>query len=284
MKAFSSRSIQNLEILQLLVLDAIFSLPISMKLLFQGGTCLRWVYNGTRYSEDLGFLGESIKRLDINELQRKLEKILEKRFIVQFGPGVMEASTSHKSSGRLHVIWIKYLREGERRKMAVKIEIQEAEWNEAERSVLRHLPEVGRFLLEAMVRVPFGRSIIQCAPVQEILAEKIKALLERPYIKGRDLYDIWFISQSLQISIEPELVIERTQAYPGRFIPKRSLKYLQTARGQKRLFAALTDLSRFVPPEEITIMRKGGFKTILRSVDTIIAELLAKGLNEKIIS
>ncbi len=71
------------EILQLLALDAIFSLPFSRKLLFQGGTCLRRVYNGTRYSEDLDFLGESQNKLDVNELQRKLEKILVKRLIVQ---------------------------------------------------------------------------------------------------------------------------------------------------------------------------------------------------------
>ena len=283
MKAFSSRSIQDLEILQLIILDVIFSLPVSRKLLFQGGTCLRWAYSGTRYSEDLDFLARDLEAREVNELPRTLGKGLEKKLIIQFGPGLMEVSGGGKGRGPFHVLWVKYRREGERRKMAVKIEIQEADWAEAERFVLRQLPEVGRFLLEAAIRVPFGRSVIQCSPVREILAEKIKALVERPYVKGRDLYDIWFMRQTLRVSVSPALVVERTKAYPGKFVPKRSLRTFLSRRTRKERLSALEELHRFIPPEELTTLRKQKFRSVLRAVEETVGELLEKGLHEKII-
>jgi predicted nucleotidyltransferase component of viral defense system len=283
MKESSRRVIQDLEILQLLILDEIFAQPLSRNLLFQGGTCLRWVYNGTRYSEDLDFLAMDIKARDIRALRITLEKGLQKKLAVQFGPGHLKMSAGAKSRAPLHAFWVKYRREGERSKMAVKVEIQEALWADAERMVLRQLPEVSRFLLEAVIRVPFGRSVLQCSPVQEILAEKIKALAERPYFKGRDLYDIWFMKSVLQVSTTPDLVIERTKAYPGKFVSKRSLSSFLNAPTRKKVIAALKELQRFVPQDELEMMKDKNYHHILLAVESTIRELLEKGLHERII-
>lgn len=283
MKAFPKRAVQDLEILQLLMLDEIFSLPLSRKLLFQGGTCLRWVYNGTRYSEDLDFLGMNIQSREINEMRKTLEKGLQKKVVVQFGPGLLEVSGGEKSRATLHAFWVKYRREGERSKMAVKVEIQEARWHDAERSVLRQLPEVSRFLSEAFIRIPFGRSVLQSSPVDEILAEKIKALVERPYLKGRDLYDIWFMRRTLQVSTTPHLVVERTHAYPGKFAARRSLRSFLDAAAQNKLLSALDELHRFVPENELAIMQEKKFRDILLAVESTVKELLEKGLHERII-
>ena len=283
MKEFSTRTIQDLEILQLLILDEIFAQPVSRNLLFQGGTCLRWVYNGTRYSEDLDFLAKDIKAREIKDLRSTLEKGLQKKLVVQFGPGLLEISGGEKSRAPLHAFWVKYRREGERSKMAVKVEIQEALWADAERSVLRQLPEVSRFLLEAVIRVPFGRSVLQSSPVQEILAEKIKALVERSYLKGRDLYDIWFMRNTLQVSTTPSLVIERTKAYPGKFVSKRSLSTFLNAPARKKLVGALAELHRFIPEEELEILKEKNYNHILLAVESTVRELLEKGLHERII-
>jgi len=283
MKEFSTRTIQDLEILQLLILDEIFAQPVSRNLLFQGGTCLRWVYNGTRYSEDLDFLAKDIKAREIKDLRSTLEKGLQKKLVVQFGPGLLEISGGEKSRAPLHAFWVKYRREGERSKMAVKVEIQEALWADAERSVLRQLPEVSRFLLEAVIRVPFGRSVLQCSPIQEILAEKIKALVERSYLKGRDLYDIWFMRNTLQVSTTPSLVIERTKAYPGKFVSKRSLSTFLNAPARKKLVGALKELQRFVPQDELEMIKEKEHNHILLAVESTIRELLEQGLYERII-
>ena len=283
MKPFASRLIQDLEIFQLLILDMIYSQPISLKLLFQGGTCLRWAYSGTRYSEDLDFLGKTLEKQEIRVLTQALEKGLEKKIPVQFGPGSLEITGGEKVKGSLHTIWVKYRREGERSKMAVKIEIQEAEWREAERFVLRQIPEVNRFLREAAIRVPFGRSVVLCAPAPEILAEKIKALVERPYVKGRDLYDIWFLTRTLGVAAPPELIVERTKAYPGRFAPKRSLRFFLDPKESRRLLNGVDELRRFLPPEELEYFKERGYKEILSAVETTLKDLLEQGLHERII-
>ncbi|MEK6776306.1 MAG: nucleotidyl transferase AbiEii/AbiGii toxin family protein [bacterium] len=283
MKPFASRVIQDLEIFQLLILDVIYSQPFSRKLLFQGGTCLRWAYAGTRYSEDLDFLGRTLEDPEILGLKQALEKGLEKKIPVQFGPGSLEVTGGEKRKGSLHTTWIKYRREGERSKMAVKIEMQEAEWKEAERLTLRQIPEVNRFLREAAIRVPFGRSVILCAPAPEILAEKIKAMVERTYVKGRDLYDIWFLTRTLGVAAPPALVVERTQAYPGRFVSKRSLRFFLDPKQSKELLKGLDELRRFLPPEELEYFKELGYKEILSAVETTVKDLLEQGLHERII-
>lgn len=283
MKNFSSDILQDHEILQLLILDILFSLPCSKDLVFQGGTCLRWVYNGTRYSEDLDFLARDFTVKNRNEIQRALGSDLRKRALVQFGPGELDLPEQWKERGTLHTLWVRYRHEGRRSKIGVKIEIQEAQWDRAKKTVLRQLPEVGRFLAGTTFRIPFGRSILQSAPAEEILAEKIKALVERPYIKGRDLYDIRFLRETLNLKIEPALVVERTRAYPGPFVPKRSLRDLHSSRAGKALRDALEELHRFVPPEEFGILKEEGYLRILDCLDNTIEELLAKGLDERIL-
>lgn len=283
MKSFSSQTIQEQEILQLLILDTLFSLPSSRDLLFLGGTCLRWVYNGTCYSEDLDFLAREFSMKDRDELLRAFGRDLRKRLLVQFGPGELDLPEQWKERGSLHTLWVRYHHEGRRSKIGVKIEIQEAQWGDAKRSVLRQLPEVARFLSDATFRVPFGRSILQSAPAEEILAEKIKALVERPYIKGRDLYDIRFLRETLNLKIEPVLVVERTKAYPGPFVPKRSLQDLRSSRAEKALRDALEELGRFVPPQEFEMLKEEGYLSILNCLDNTIEELLTKGLDERIL-
>ncbi|MBI5078954.1 nucleotidyl transferase AbiEii/AbiGii toxin family protein [Candidatus Saganbacteria bacterium] len=66
------------EALQIYILSELFALPESTLLTFQGGTCLRLVYNGVRYSEDLDFVtsanNNQINRL-INALSRALIRL-----------------------------------------------------------------------------------------------------------------------------------------------------------------------------------------------------------------
>lgn len=284
MKSFSIRTTQDSEILQLFLLDEIFALHVSRKLLFQGGTCLRWAYAGTRYSEDLDFLAKGLESQEVVRLKSALGKGLEKKVAVQFGPGALEIQAGDRTEGLLHTIRVKYQREGERRKIAVKIEIQEAGWEKAENFVLRQIPEVSRFLLEAVIRVPFGRSVVLCSPAEEILAEKIKCLVKRDYVKGRDLYDIWFLTRTLRISVLPGLVVERTKAYPGKFVARRSLKDFLDTAGNKDFLDALEELHRFLPPGEMGVLRKEGYQGILLAVEKTVGGLLEKGLHERIIA
>jgi len=48
------------EYIQHLFLSSLYKLPMAQKLLFKGGTALRFIYGSPRFSEDLDFTGENI--------------------------------------------------------------------------------------------------------------------------------------------------------------------------------------------------------------------------------
>ena len=53
------------EYIQHLFLSSLYKLPIAEKLLFKGGTALRFIYGSPRFSEDLDFTGENIRSYGI---------------------------------------------------------------------------------------------------------------------------------------------------------------------------------------------------------------------------
>jgi predicted nucleotidyltransferase component of viral defense system len=53
---YTETRVRQSEMLQLLLLDALYGHSGSQHIVFQGGTALRWVYGGPRFSEDLDFV------------------------------------------------------------------------------------------------------------------------------------------------------------------------------------------------------------------------------------
>lgn len=45
------------------------------------------------------------------------------------------------------------------------------------------------------------------------MAEKVSAVAGRPYIKGRDLFDIWYLSEVLETHLEPFLLERKLHDY-----------------------------------------------------------------------
>ena len=46
--------------------------------------------------------------------------------------------------------------------------------------------------------MPYSSSIILAETPDEIFSDKIRALYERKYLKGRDTYDIWWLKKQLE--------------------------------------------------------------------------------------
>ena len=53
---YNEKKIKKSELLQLILLDNLYAQSGSDRIIFQGGTALRWVYGGMRFSEDLDFV------------------------------------------------------------------------------------------------------------------------------------------------------------------------------------------------------------------------------------
>lgn len=53
---YNEKRIRSSELLRLILLDSLYAQSGSEHMIFQGGTALRWVYGGMRFSEDLDFV------------------------------------------------------------------------------------------------------------------------------------------------------------------------------------------------------------------------------------
>ena len=62
--------------------------------------------------------------------------------------------------------------------------------------------------------LPYTSSIILTETLQEILSDKIRALYERQYLKGRDIYDIWWIVNQM---FEEKSTLKRLKLLPKLF-------------------------------------------------------------------
>ena len=81
--------VRNAELLQFHMLDNLYSLAGSEHITFQGGTAIRWLYGGLRFSEDLDFVTHHPPDIIEDILRRHVPRI-RNACIAHFGPGVLE--------------------------------------------------------------------------------------------------------------------------------------------------------------------------------------------------
>jgi len=170
------------EYLQARILGALQRAGAMIPLAFHGGTALRFLYASARYSEDLDFSLERARGLyDFRGYLRAIQT----EFAVEgydLSVRVSDRKTVHSAfvrfSGLLYEFGLSAQRD---EKLAVKLEIDTN-------------PPAGAGLSTTVVR----RHVVlqfQHHDRASLLAGKLHALLQRPYVKGRDVYDLlWYLS------------------------------------------------------------------------------------------
>lgn len=168
-----------------LVLDYFFQRGIFPQLVFQGGTALRICYQGIRYSEDLDFvLNQGAKA---RRLFRTLSKVLEGL------PGHLERSALFIESASL-----KFQKDAatfKRFTLAVK-----AEGFQALDKTNLEIAAVPSYENQSLLIRMEDRNLSPAVSVEtprEILSDKLCAFGTRDYIKGRDLWDIHYLTRDL---------------------------------------------------------------------------------------
>jgi predicted nucleotidyltransferase component of viral defense system len=170
------------EYLQARILEALQRVGAMMSLAFHGGTALRFLYAIPRYSEDLDFALERSSmqydlRITLNEIRKALSP---EGYAVELT--VNERRVVHSGFVRFRGLPFELgLSPHEDQVLAVKIEVDTN-------------PPAGAELATTVVR----RHVIlhlQHHDPASLLAGKLHAVLQRPYLKGRDVYDLlWFLS------------------------------------------------------------------------------------------
>jgi predicted nucleotidyltransferase component of viral defense system len=165
---------QERDYLQYLLLFSLYS--SSQSLVFKGGTALRIVYKGSRYSEDLDFNGPS----DVSMLKRLWQNVIED--LGRFGVNAEIRNERQSTVGySFDVSYQGPVYDGrDRTKGKVRVDI----------STRREKTDTRRALVSSEyddVR-PFVLTVIS---PDHLMAEKVRALLVRN--KARDVFDIWLL-------------------------------------------------------------------------------------------
>jgi len=277
MKAFAERHIHRSELLQLIILQHLYSRPESANLFFQGGTSIRWCHGSGRYSEDLDFV-TNMERPTLERLLKAVEPALAREAIAHFGLGRLTiTSRGQREAG---MAWrVAFDPQNMREKIMVKVECERlregAEVN-TETRVLGMQAAVSYLISKGEFRIPRPNSVMVVETLEEILSDKVRALLERPYLKGRDIYDVWHLREGLKVPLVRELVERKFSCYAAPFTLRRPIDWFETADDDLKE-AIEKDLTRFLSPEVMSACRSEAYRPFLASLKNLFRELKETG-------
>lgn len=177
------------EYLQTLFLKELYDENYSKNIFFKGGTAIRLIFSGSRFSEDLDFTVDgSVDDFDlfINGFFKKIEKQYDFKF-----------------KKRESIAGQKYLLTANLPSYNSPVFIS------LDFSFREQVLEPSKSIISTVYPVIFT-SFVNHISGQEILAEKIRATMTRD--KGRDIYDLWFLLSN-NIKINNKLVVEKLKYY-----------------------------------------------------------------------
>lgn len=207
------------EYLQYIFLNAISR--YSEKIVFKGGTCLRICYGLERASEDLDFSTE----LSIKEIKKIIQKCL-KDFELLNIPHELYAEKKFKENIRFEIRFKGPLFNGNLNSTnMLKIDFNNQKIKNKQSKVIDKL----------FSDVPIF--VIGVLPEKEILAEKIRTLINRS--TPRDLYDLWFLF-SKNTEIDKKLINQKLEEENSKY---SDLKI----PSEKEYNIALKNLINFLP-------------------------------------
>ena len=237
------------EELQIYILSELFSLPEATLLTFQGGTCLRLIYNGVRYSEDLDFvttarpqdikniytnLSRSLPRLEpLFESKLKLVEQKESKTFYRFK--VHNQKTSPPESFFVSLEFACY--------PAYTLNIAPLK----PQKELPGLPPV----------------LVRAESLEEILADKLCAIGGRKFCKGRDIFDLWLLKQK-NILLKPELLAKKLKDYSV------SINDLKKGLALASIENVKSEMERFLPLKYRRQFESDNYQVVLSEAKTLI--------------
>ncbi len=170
------------EYLQARILEVLQREGAMLALAFHGGTALRFLYRIPRYSEDLDFAWERKEApYDLRGYLQAVRRMLEAEgydITLRVNDRKVVHSAFVRFRGLLHELRLSPYPD---EVLAVKVEVDTR-------------PPAGAGLEVTFVRRHVTLRL-QHHDKASLLAGKLHAILQRPYLKGRDVYDLlWFLS------------------------------------------------------------------------------------------
>lgn len=200
---------------------------------FQGGTAIRLTYGGTRFSEDLDFVlrpNTTLADLDLPKMLEGLPSFL--------GREVPFADRASLKEQKAEPAFARY-----RCKLELQAPTGGLVINLEFAGVPSHSPQ------PHIMRSDMIDFAIVVEDESEILADKLVALALRPYTKGRDIWDTWFLAHERRVTIpEASTVVIKAADYGATLMDLTSRIQNSKARIETSGLGALdAEMKRFLP-------------------------------------
>ncbi|MEK7790810.1 MAG: nucleotidyl transferase AbiEii/AbiGii toxin family protein [Deltaproteobacteria bacterium] len=170
-----------------LILDYLFKKGLFSHLVFQGGTALRMCYGGVRYSEDLDFVLSRSPSSFFQHFDRPFQKLssyMEKQF-----PFVEKSEIKIQKKSDTFLRW------------HLRLNIPELKLEDRTNIEVANVPSYTHHpVILQISKIPFHPAVVVETP-EEILCDKIVAFSAREYLKGRDIWDLFFLLETLKLTI-----------------------------------------------------------------------------------
>ncbi len=167
------------EYLQYKILEIIFASPHAAKLAFLGGTALRIIYGNTRFSEDLDFDNFNLEDGEFEELAHIIQVELERQGLR------VEIDTVGKDAYRCRVrlpdiLFVNELSPYQEEKILIQVDsLAHGVSYQPDKKILNKFDVFSEIFV---------------TPPDILLSQKMFAAINRKRAKGRDFYDIVFLS------------------------------------------------------------------------------------------
>ncbi|NYJ28208.1 nucleotidyl transferase AbiEii/AbiGii toxin family protein [Allomuricauda sp. ARW1Y1] len=182
-------------------IDSIFSIPKCREaLVFKGGTCLRKCYfPDYRFSEDLDFTSINPEFALDKKMLKEIARLITKRseiplHIQELSPlRFNEKLTGYKAT-------IKFWGADHSRNQAPPVPER---WTTSIKIEIILFEKLVFPFEMRKVHHPYSDVLsseplsVPCYSLNEVLAEKLRALIQRSYTAPRDFYDIWYLSKNV---------------------------------------------------------------------------------------
>ncbi len=206
------------EYFQVWFLGKLYNQKDGSNLFFKGGTAIRLIFGGHRFSEDLDFTTIANEK-ETTEMFEKVSRDAQKEMPMTVEKRESLAGITYR---------LKFTPEFVSAPVFIRLDI----------SLREPILQPEKTVLTTPYPILFTQFVYHTSK-QEVVAEKIRALLTRE--KGRDLYDLWFLFQS-GATIDSSLVDAKLSYYKQKYLPTEVIKRLDLF--SKKEF--VTDLQPFV--------------------------------------
>lgn len=213
------------EHLQKTVLTALSRAEAFTDIALREGTALRLFYGNPRFSEDLDFVLQEQRTFNLAGHAATIQK-----FVSTVYPFLSKCSVSvQKNDREIQRLVLTTAGDVPEQQRRIHIELAQVPSYTGYPRILDHPP----FDPAVMIEQP-----------EEILADKLAALALRPYLKGRDLWDIYFLTAERDTDINWRLVEEKLDDYGGTLDRLSAASEAVQAEGAQALE---DEMARFLP-------------------------------------